>query len=138
MSSWDNKGAVLAFLCNWAPYRCFMDLGNSEPSLPPKIYPIKVMCAGRVDPAMVLSAFEKGAEGVMLIGCRDKECRHGQGPEQAGKTEERFRGLMHVLGLESERFARVTVAPNEKERLFEEMDQFARRIAGLGKSPLGQ
>ncbi len=137
MSSLDSKGTVLAFFCNWAPYRCYMELGNSGLSLPRSIYPIKVMCAGRVDPAMLLFAFERGAKGVMVIGCKDRECRYGPGAEQAMKMAERFRGLMHILGLEHERFSTMKFASNEKERLVEEMDSFAKKISRLGKSPLG-
>jgi coenzyme F420-reducing hydrogenase delta subunit len=135
MHSWDNRGPVLAFLCNWAPYRCFMDLCKSGRSLPHPIYPIKVMCSGRVDPAMVLFAFERGAEGVMVLGCKDKECRYGPGPTQSEKTAGTIRRLMHALGLETERFAVLQYADDDKEKLVEDMEAFIQTIAALGKSP---
>ena len=137
MNSLDNRGPILAFFCNWAPYRCYMDLCKSEYTLPHPIYPIKVMCTGRVDPAMVLFAFERGAEGVLIMGCKDKECRYGAGPEQADKITGRILGLMHILGLESERFSTMKYSFNEEKRLFEELDLFAEKITMLGKSPLG-
>ncbi len=138
MSTWDSKGPVLAFFCNWAPYRCYMDLGHSGLSVSPHIHPIKVMCAGRVDPPMLLSAFEKGAEGVMVIGCKDKECRYGPGPEQGIKLLERMKGLMHVVGLEPERFSTMAYASHEKERLFADMSSFVEKIAQIKKSPLAR
>ena len=126
----------MAFFCNWAPYRCYMDLCKSEYALPHTIYPVKVMCTGRVDPAMVLFAFERGAEGVMVIGCKDKECRYGPGPDQADKIAGPILGLMHILGLESERFSTMKYSFNEKNRLFEEIGLFAQKITMLRKSPL--
>ena len=136
MSSWDSKGPVLAFFCNWAPYRCFFDLGKSGRSLPHPFYPIKVMCAGRVDPSILLYAFEKGAEGVMVVGCKDKECRYGPGPQQTEKMGERVRGLMGVLGLEPERFTAKSYASHDTDRLFTDMRSFVKKLGKLQKSPL--
>ena len=99
---------------------------------------VKVMCAGRVDPPMLLSAFEKGAEGVVVIGCKDEECRYGPGPEQGRKLAERMKGLMHVLGLEDERFSTMAYASHEEDRLFAEMNAFAEQIAQMEKSPLAR
>ena len=137
MSTWDNTGPILAFFCNWAPYRCLMELADSgQPPLPP-IHPIKVMCAGRVDPAVLLYAFEKGASGVLLLGCRDRECPHGPGPAQSLKVEKRMKSLMHVLGLESRRLTVAHYASHESKRLHEDIRVFAEELGRLGPSPLG-
>jgi coenzyme F420-reducing hydrogenase delta subunit len=112
-----------------------MDLCQSGSAPPSKIYPVKVMCAGRVDPAMVLFAFEMGAEGVMILECKDGECRYGPGPAQAEKTAGCIRRLMHVVGLESGRFIALNFSFNEKERLFEEMNAFAESVSELGITP---
>jgi len=135
MNSWDRQRPILAFFCNWAPYRCYMDLCRSDHFLPYSIYPIKVMCAGRVDPAMILFAFEKGAEGVMVLGCKDKECRWGPGPWQTAKIAGLVQGLMQILGLEVERFSTFEYSFDENHRLFEEMNLFAKRVSKLEKSP---
>ena len=135
MPSLNRKKPILAFFCNWAPYRCYMDLCKSESPFRHLIYPVKVICSGRVDPAMVLLAFEKGAEGVMVLGCKDKECRYGPGPEQSTKMAEPIKALIHILGLESERFRSVKYSFNEKNRLLEEIDSFAKAVYKLKKSP---
>ena len=135
MHSSDNNGPILAFFCNWAPYRCYMDLCKSGSALYHPVYPIKVMCAGRVDPAMILFAFEKGAEGVMVLGCKDKECRWGPGPGQTAKIAGPVHGLMHILGLEAERFSTFEYSFDENHRLFGEMNLFAKTVSKLAKSP---
>jgi coenzyme F420-reducing hydrogenase delta subunit len=84
---------------------------------------------------MVLFAFERGAEGVAVVGCKEKECRYGPGPDQAKKLAGTIRGLIHTLGLEPERFSTLQYADHEKERLFEDMEAFLKKIATLGKSP---
>jgi coenzyme F420-reducing hydrogenase delta subunit len=86
---------------------------------------------------MVLFAFERGAEGVLITGCKDKECRYGPGPEQAKKMAGSVHGLMHILGLEPERFSTLSYSFDEQNRFFEEMELFAEKIYKLEKSPLG-
>jgi coenzyme F420-reducing hydrogenase delta subunit len=135
MPSLNKEKPILAFLCNWAPYSCYMDLCRSESSFHHMIYPVKVMCTGRVDPAMVLFAFEKGAEGVMVLGCKDKECRYGPGPKQFTKTAKSIKALIHVLGLESDRFSYVQYSFNEMNRLLDEIDFFTKAIYKMKKSP---
>lgn len=138
MSSWVRRAPMLVFLCNWAPYRSYLEWGSSARSLPPPFYPVRVMCAGRVDPAMLLFAFERGAEGVLVLGCRERECRHGSGPQQLVKRAEMVRGLMGTLGLEPERLATLELASGDGDRLAAELEAFARKIGALGKSPLGR
>ena len=135
MPSLNRNKPIVAFFCNWAPYRCYMDLCRSESTFHHLIYPVRVMCSGRVDPAMFLFAFEKGAEGVMVLGCKDKECRYGPGPEQSTRIAEPIKALIHILGLESERFRSVKYSFNEKNRLLEEIDCFAKAVYKLKKSP---
>jgi heterodisulfide reductase subunit A len=89
-----------------------------------------------MDPSILLYAFEKGAEGVMVVGCKDKECRYGPGPQQTKKMEERMRGLMGVLGLEPQRFSTKTYAPNDTHTLFMDINSFVKKIGKLQKSPL--
>ena len=94
------------------------------------------MCAGRVDPAMILYAIEKGAAGILLIGCKDRECRYGPGPGQGIKMVEKMKGMMHVFGLEPERIAILHYAFHEVNRFHEDMHAFAEQISTLGRSPL--
>jgi F420-non-reducing hydrogenase iron-sulfur subunit len=89
-----------------------------------------------MDPSILLYAFENGVEGVMVLGCKDKECRYGPGPQQTKKMEERMRGLMGVLGLEPERFSAMNYKPTDTERLFVDMNSFVKKIDKLQKSPL--
>lgn len=128
MSSWDSSGLVLAFICNWAPYRCFMDLVNSGRFLPPSMRLVKVPCAARVDVPMVLSAFEKGASGVLILECKDGECRYGPGPRQVLGTAERIKEILHILGLGPLRFHVLEFDVHESETLLEEVKAFAGRI----------
>jgi F420-non-reducing hydrogenase iron-sulfur subunit len=84
---------------------------------------------------MILSAFEKGAEGVMVLGCEDKACRYGPGPAQAEKTARTIEALIHTLGLEPERFALLQYTNEDQEKLAEDVEAFFQCLDSLGKSP---
>jgi len=135
MSICHSRGSILAFCCNWAAHRCLMALSRKGGSIPREITPLSVMCSGRIDCAMVLGAFERGAEGVMVIGCRDDDCRYGVGPARLAPRLTTIRGLMALLGLEDERFERLALDADQSDRLQERLGAFARRIERLGPSP---
>jgi F420-non-reducing hydrogenase iron-sulfur subunit len=70
---------------------------------PANIRMVRVMCSGRVDPAFVLRAISKGADGVMIAGCHPGECHY---QEQNYKTMRRFEMLKQTLlgfGMEEKR-----------------------------------
>lgn len=94
---------IVAFLCNWCSYRAADLAGTSRMKYPPNVRMIRVMCSGRVDPAFVLRAISKGADGVMIAGCHPGECHY---QEQNYKTMRRFEMLKQTLlslGLEEKR-----------------------------------
>jgi F420-non-reducing hydrogenase iron-sulfur subunit len=112
-----------------------MEMSKSGSTLPYPFYSVRVMCSGRVDPAILLYAFEKGAAGIMVIGCKDKACRYGPGPKQGEKIEGPIRKLMHVLGIERERLQYARLDHDEGPRLSEEIKRFAEGALKLGPSP---
>lgn len=131
----DSPATIVAFICNWAPYRCFMDASGKAPFMLRRIYPVKVPCAGRIDPAMILSAFERGADGVLIAGCREPSCRFGPGYPSSRKTWETTARLMKTLGIETERFRALYFESHETDRFLSEMEDLVRTISGLKASP---
>jgi F420-non-reducing hydrogenase iron-sulfur subunit len=94
---------IVAFLCNWCSYRAADLAGTSRMKYPANIRMLRVMCSGRVDPAFVLRAISKGADGVMIAGCHPGECHY---QEQNYKTMRRFEMLKQTLlgfGMEEKR-----------------------------------
>jgi heterodisulfide reductase subunit A len=112
-----------------------MDLCKSGLPFAQPVFPVRLICSGRIETAMILHAFEKGAEGILLLGCKADGCRYGPGPPQAKKVSESVRGIMHVLGLEPERFKVARYAHDDSRRLGEDLDHFCRELARLPRSP---
>jgi coenzyme F420-reducing hydrogenase delta subunit/NAD-dependent dihydropyrimidine dehydrogenase PreA subunit len=89
---------VLVFTCNWNPYSGMETAGFERLSYSARVYPIRVMCLGRLQPGIILKAFERGARGVLLLGCPQDECRYEFGGQRAEKTFAIARDLVRTMG----------------------------------------
>jgi len=142
MPSWadgaERPRGVLVLLCNWEPYKAFQNLIRSGRALPPGFVPLTLPCSGRLDPALALAGLERGAEGIIVFGCREGACRHGPGPASAREEVERLEKLLDILGLGRERLRKVELGGEEADRLLAEARAFAGRLEELGSSPLAR
>jgi len=59
---------IVGFLCNWSAYASADMAGVSRLQFPPNMRPVRVMCSGMVHPNLVAYAFNKGADGVIVMG----------------------------------------------------------------------
>ena len=127
---------IIAFCCNWCSYAAADLAGISRLQYPASVRIIRVMCSGMVHPEMVLHALEKGADGVMVIGCHQGECHYISGNEIAYARSEIIADTMEDLGYERERFQVVWVSSAEPERLAEAFRQMHETLETL-RQPLG-
>lgn len=89
---------VILFTCNWNAYGGMETAGRDHLSLPPGIHPLRVSCLGEVSPGRIIKCFEKGADGVVLLGCPPDQCHHDFGMRQAEKVFAETQIMLHLLG----------------------------------------
>ena len=94
----DRKKIVVVFTCNWNPYSGMETAGLERLAYSARVYPIRVMCLGRLRPANILKAFERGAYGVLLLGCPQDECRYEFGSRRADDAFAVARDLVRTMG----------------------------------------
>jgi coenzyme F420-reducing hydrogenase delta subunit len=87
---------VVVFSCRWNGA-----LRYEPPESPAEL--IHVMCIGRVVPGDVLKAFEKGAKGVLMLGCADDDCHYGFGSCAASENLQQVSDMVSLLGIERDR-----------------------------------
>ena len=127
----SGSAKIIAFCCNWCSYAAADLAGISRLQYPSSVRIIRVMCSGMVHPEMVLRALEKGADGVMVIGCHQGECHYLSGNEIAYARSEIIADTMEDLGYERERFQVVWVSSAEPERLAEAFRQMHETLEAL-------
>ncbi len=127
---------IIAFLCNWCSYAGADLAGVSRFSYPTSIRAIRVMCSGRVDPALVLEAFINGADGVFVMGCHLGDCHYLIGNFYAQRKIKMLKKLIALTGLEPERLRLEWVSASEGARFAELVKDFTNQMKALGPSPV--
>ena len=122
---------IVAFCCTWCSYAAADLAGISRLQYPESVRIIRVLCSGMVHPEMVIHALDKGADGVMIIGCHLGECHYISGNEMALARAEVIGDTMEDLGYERERFQLFWVSSAEPERLVESFRQMNDTLLGL-------
>jgi coenzyme F420-reducing hydrogenase delta subunit len=126
---------LLGICCSWSPFACYNAAGMARMELPSNFDLIRVMCIGRINQALILRAFEYGADGVILLECQDEDCRYGPGPEVGHNNVQRVRKLLHLLGIGQKRLVEKNFAANEREELVAALWEFARDMEAMGANP---
>lgn len=128
----DFQPKIVGFLCNWCAYAGADMAGTSRLSYPPNIRIIRVPCSGRVDPLVVVKAFERGADGVLVAGCHPGDCHYLQGNYLARRRFALLCLLLDFIGIEKERLRLEWVSATEGKRFAEIIEDFTNRLKEMG------
>ncbi|MCB2227568.1 MAG: hydrogenase iron-sulfur subunit [Desulfarculaceae bacterium] len=129
------KVNILGIACNWSPWACYNAAGQAGLELPSNFKIMRVMCIGRINQALILKAFEYGADGVIVLECEDADCRYGPGPELGHSNVARVRRLLHYLGIGQKRLKEMTFQADQKQELVDALWDFAAHIEKMGPNP---
>ncbi len=126
--TYNLQPKVVVFTCNWNAYSGLETAGEQHLSYATAIRPLKVMCLGRLNPGIILKAFEKGADGVLLLGCPPGECHYEFGNRRAEEVFSEARQMATLLGYGDEQLQLDWVAAGEGEAFAQKVQTF---VAGL-------
>ena len=99
---------------------------------PSNVIPIQVMCSGSVSPLYIFSAFNKGADGVLVSGCHPGDCHYIKGNYYARRRIALVKELLEYIGLEPQRFQMSWVSAAEGSKYTEVIKDFVKEIKPLG------
>ncbi len=134
--STDGGPRLLVLVCNWS-IRADADTAIlDEP--PPGVRVVRVPCSGRITPTFLVTALQKGADGVLVIGCQPGECHYQQGNLVEQARLALTRNFLDLLGLEAQRI-RFAWMPTQSRgalpRLLDEMRDELAQLAPLEWRP---
>jgi len=107
---------IVAFVCNWCTYAGADLTGTSRIKYATNVRIIRFPCTGRIDYNLILKAFERGADGVIVSGCHPNDCHYTSGNFHARRRWIVFRGLLEYMGIDPRRiiFSWVSAAEGAK------------------------
>jgi coenzyme F420-reducing hydrogenase delta subunit len=120
----DSKMAI--FACNYCAVGA-MDLAGMEPLKGL----IRLTCTGSLEASQIIRAFEAGAQGVLVVGCPEENCRFKEGSDQAQRRVTEVRGMLEELGIAPERLEMVRLSLPQREELLKAVDEFTSKLKEL-------
>ena len=129
---------IIGFLCNWCSYAGADKAGGMLELYPHNVQVIRVMCSGRVDPKFILSAFEKGADGVMVLACHPGDCHYKEGNCRALQRHRMLNLMLEQFGVEKERCRLDYVSAAEGEKFSRIIGEMVASVRLLGPLRLTQ
>ena len=103
---------------------------------PGNIRIVRVPCTGKVDIIHILHSFEKGADGVYVVGCLEGDCRFNNGNLRARKRVHQAQRILDVVGIGGERAQMFNLSSGEGPRFAEIAREMTQKIKDLGPNPI--
>lgn len=130
MNKFEPK--IVVFLCNWCSYAGADLAGTSRIQYAPNVRVIRVMCSGRVEPYFILQALQKGADGVLLLGCHPGECHYLEGNYKTAGRMAVLKKMLGQFGIEEGRVRLDWVSASEGVRFAGIVNEMTGAIRALG------
>ena len=83
-------------------------------------------CSGKVNLLYLLKAFEKGADGVLLVTCEHGECKFLEGNLRAQKRSEAVGAMIEEIGLNRE--SMMVIQKNSAEHIVAAIEQMKKSV----------
>jgi F420-non-reducing hydrogenase iron-sulfur subunit len=125
---------VLIFACQYCSYAAADLAGSERRKYPANTSIIRLPCTGRVDESHLLTAFENGADGVMVAGCLEGTCHFLAGNYRARARVKRVAGILESIGLNGKRIRMYNLSAGQGANFAKFVIEFVTVIDILGPS----
>ncbi len=103
---------------------------------PSNIKIVSIPCTGKVDLIYILKAFEKGADGVYVVGCMEGDCRFEKGNIRARKRVEQAQRILDTIGIGGERVRMYNLSSSEAPHFVRFANEMTQKIREMGPNPI--
>ena len=93
---------------------------------------IPIICTGKIDTTHIMDAFEKGADGILILGCPEGDCHYQDGNYEVKKRVYLLRKILESMGIEKERVKIELSSDPDGRRIPELVKEMKEELAKLG------
>jgi len=111
------KGGIVALCCENSGWKALASLGD-DPVLD-GVEAVRLPCSGKAETGMMLKILEKGAAGVLVLGCPKDDCTFLRGSARAQKRVAVARAALKDAGVGEERVRMEFISSVDTPRLAE-------------------
>jgi len=94
---------IVGFVCDWCSRGTGANGGATRRPIPDSVKVVAVMCSGRVDPLLLITAYLRGADGVLVTGCLPGQCHYKKGNYHARRRMALLKSIFETLDLGADR-----------------------------------
>lgn len=127
---------VLAFVCSHCSLSGAEAAGISRLQYPADLRIIQVACSGQIDETLIIDAFKRGIDGIMIFACPDGDCHYKIGNQIAKQRVKMLQAALRAVGLGAERLKFIQIGASEGEKFAEAVNQFFDELKQLGANPI--
>jgi F420-non-reducing hydrogenase iron-sulfur subunit len=133
---WDPE--IIAFCCDYCAHSAAALAGSRRMQYPAGVRILPTPCTGKLEMEHILEAFEKGIDGVLIVGCLEGGCHFVEGNLRARKRTDRVRAMLEEIGLKAERLKMVNLSDAMASAFVQHMEEAVETIRALGPNPLSK
>jgi F420-non-reducing hydrogenase iron-sulfur subunit len=127
---------IIAFCCSYCGSGAAALAGANRLQYPAGVRILQTPCTGKVEMEHILEAFEKGIDGILVIGCLEGGCHFVEGNLRARKRTDRIRAILDEIGLRGERLKMINVSDAMAAAFVHHIEDLVAQIRDLGPNPL--
>jgi F420-non-reducing hydrogenase iron-sulfur subunit len=128
MSEWQPK--IVVFLCQWSlksdtEWTQRFDLADG-------VRMIEVPCSGRINPLLLVSTLQRGADGILVVGCEPGHCHYKEGNYLGRRKFATLKSFLEYVGLEGNRVQFAWMGETDRGRLQAVVESLLGDVRALG------
>ena len=128
----NQEPRIVVFGCEWSGHAAAELAGAEMREYPADIRMVRLDCTGRLHSGLILDAFEKGAAGVLVLGCAPKLCHYERGNERAAAACQQAEEITGLMGVDPSRLRLAWAPPDDGAALAELITEFAEGVRDAG------
>lgn len=123
---------IITFSCKWCSSAAADLAGTSRMKMLPNFTIIPTMCSSRIDPELILKAFERGAWGILVAGCHPGDCHYHTGNYKTRRRISLLKKVLKDFGVAPDRLRLEWISAAEGRKFVEVMNEFIEKVHELG------
>ena len=124
----ENKPKIVCFSCKFG-----WGYLTDEATLSKQIENwVPIICTGKIDTTHIMTAFDQGADGVLILACPEGDCHYQDGNYEAKKRVHLLSKLLEPMGIEKGRIRIELGTDPEGKRITQLVKEMSQDLAKLG------
>lgn len=121
-----KEPVIICFVCQFGwGYSSLESISEVENAVP-------VSCSSKVDAQYILEAFQKGADGVLILGCPEGRCHFEDGNFRQEKKVYFLQKILEDFGIQKERLRMVLSKDPSGKEILKQIQEMKQTLAQMG------